>query len=374
MITISLCMIVRNEEEVIGRCLSSIEGIADEIIIVDTGSTDRTKEIASKFTDQIFDFTWIDNFAAARNYSFSKATKEFILWLDSDDIIDEKSRNQFIELKNNFPAGIDRVTLPYHLVFDDAGNVKSTLRRNRIVRRSCNFQWIGPVHEYLAVWGPVLDGEVAIKHMKNKPYTDRNLKIYLAREQSGEEFTPRDLYYFGNELRDHARYKEAVNYYTRFLATEQGWVEDNIQACVKMAQCLKELGDPNAQFAALCRTLLYDTPRAQPSCDIGGFFMEKERYAEAIYWYKQAYLSDKETNNLGMVNPILNTWYPHLQICLCYDKLKMHELANEHNEKALAFHHDHPSMIYNRRYFRDVLGDRFVRGEGTPPITSESGS
>ena len=74
MITISLCMIVKNEEKVLARCLDSLEGLMDEIIIVDTGSTDRTKEIAAGYTDKIYDFEWVDDFSAARNFSFSKAT------------------------------------------------------------------------------------------------------------------------------------------------------------------------------------------------------------------------------------------------------------------------------------------------------------
>ncbi len=78
MIEISLCMIVKNEEKVLGRCLDSIADLMDEIIIVDTGSTDRTKEIAKKYTEHIYDFEWIDDFSAARNFSFSKATKDYI--------------------------------------------------------------------------------------------------------------------------------------------------------------------------------------------------------------------------------------------------------------------------------------------------------
>ena len=86
-ITISLCIIVRNEENTIGCCLDSVKGIPDEIVIVDTGSTDRTKEIVEKYADRIFDFTWIDDFAAARNLAFSQATMDYILWLDADDML-----------------------------------------------------------------------------------------------------------------------------------------------------------------------------------------------------------------------------------------------------------------------------------------------
>ena len=74
MVTISLCMIVKNEADILRRCLVSIADLMDEIIIVDTGSTDRTKEIAEEFTDKIYDYEWQDDFAAARNFAFSKAS------------------------------------------------------------------------------------------------------------------------------------------------------------------------------------------------------------------------------------------------------------------------------------------------------------
>ena len=86
MISISLCMIVKNEERVLERCLQSLQGLMDEIIIVDTGSTDRTKEIAKKYTDKIYDFTWIDDFSAARNFSFSKATIPRIITIKNTDL------------------------------------------------------------------------------------------------------------------------------------------------------------------------------------------------------------------------------------------------------------------------------------------------
>ena len=73
MITVSLCMIVKNEERILARCLDSIADLMDEIIIVDTGSGDATKKIAANYTDQIYDFTWTGDFAAARNFAFSKA-------------------------------------------------------------------------------------------------------------------------------------------------------------------------------------------------------------------------------------------------------------------------------------------------------------
>ena len=78
MISVSLCMIVKNEESVLARCLDSFAPLVDEIVIVDTGSTDSTKDIAARYTDKIYDFSWIGDFAAARNVAFSKTNCDYI--------------------------------------------------------------------------------------------------------------------------------------------------------------------------------------------------------------------------------------------------------------------------------------------------------
>lgn len=101
--TLSLCMIVKDEERVLARCLDSVRKAVDEIIIVDTGSTDQTKAIARKYTEAIYDFDWVDDFSAARNFSFSKATMDYLLWLDADDVITPENLCALLDLKQNFP-------------------------------------------------------------------------------------------------------------------------------------------------------------------------------------------------------------------------------------------------------------------------------
>ncbi len=98
MFTISLCMIVKNEEDVLRRCLQSAVDFVDEIIIVDTGSADSTKEIAKEFTDKVYDFEWVNDFSAARNEAFSKATMDYQMWLDADDVVPEVSAKKILEL------------------------------------------------------------------------------------------------------------------------------------------------------------------------------------------------------------------------------------------------------------------------------------
>lgn len=98
MSTISLCMIVKNEERFLRQCLGSVKDLVDEMIIVDTGSTDRTKEIAKEFRAKIFDFKWNNDFSAARNFSLSKATKDWILVLDADEAVSAKDVQRISEL------------------------------------------------------------------------------------------------------------------------------------------------------------------------------------------------------------------------------------------------------------------------------------
>jgi len=179
MITISLCMIVKNEEVTLAKCLGSILGLVDEIIIVDTGSTDRTKKIAASFTDKIFDFKWVDDFSAARNYSYSKASMDYILWLDADDVLLPEDRMKFKELKSILDASVDNVMMKYNVGFDTHGNVTFSYYRERLSKRSCNFQWREPVHEYLAKGEKVINTEICVTHTKiRRTQSDRNLKIY----------------------------------------------------------------------------------------------------------------------------------------------------------------------------------------------------
>ena len=110
MITISLCMIVKNEERILARCLDSVAELMDEIVIVDTGSTDRTKEIAARYTDKIYDFQWIHDFSAARNFAFSKASMEYIYSADADEVLSEENRERFRILKENLLPEIELVS------------------------------------------------------------------------------------------------------------------------------------------------------------------------------------------------------------------------------------------------------------------------
>lgn len=116
-ILLSVCMIVKNEAHQLANILKDCQGFADEIIVVDTGSTDNTKEIARQFTPNIYDFEWCDDFSAARNYSLKQATGKYILILDADDRVDEFNQALIQELKDEvLPQGERILLLAVHNV------------------------------------------------------------------------------------------------------------------------------------------------------------------------------------------------------------------------------------------------------------------
>lgn len=353
-ITISLCMIVKNEESVLGRCLASVKGLADEIIIVDTGSTDKTKEIALSFHANIYDFQWKQNFAAARNYAFSKATMDFILWLDADDVLLNKERKKFLQFKKQLSASVDSVTMPYHLQLDNYGNVLSSLRRNRLVNRKRNFQWYGAVHEYLEVGGNIVTSEIAVTHLPLTRDVSRNLKIYEDRLAKGEVFQPRDLYYFANELKDHQQYERAVTYYETFLSTKKGWIEDNIAACGKLADCYTILGNKEKSIQSILKTFTYAKPRAEYCCKLANYYFETAEYETAVYWYEKALQSKVPKDNFGIQNSLHSTWIPHIQLCVCYDKLGDYQKAYNHNEIAGTYRPNDPKYLHNKKYLENM--------------------
>ena len=145
---ITLCMIVKNEEETLEKCLSSINNLVNEIIIVDTGSIDKTKEIAVKYTDKVFDFKWCDDFSRARNFSLSKASNSWILVLDADEVIKDfhkESIEKFCnDVNNNIVGRLKRIN-----EYEDQYGIKKYIERvNRFFNKNC-FEYEGIIHEQM---------------------------------------------------------------------------------------------------------------------------------------------------------------------------------------------------------------------------------
>lgn len=347
-------MIVRDEENTIARCLEAVENIVDEIIIVDTGSVDQTKEIVGKYSSNIYKFSWIDDFAAARNFSFSKATQEYILWLDADDVLLEESQEALKVLKRDLDPKVDAVSMPYYLVMDSNGKPLYCTRRYRLVKREKQFQWYGKVHEYLAVSGELYNSDVAVTHKKEKEVTNRNLKIFQNIVAAGEEMSPRDLFYYANESMDNKKYEDAVLLYETFLNQKEGWYEEKIYACGKLGDCYAKLGEWEKATKSCIDSFRYDIPRGENCTRLGYIYMEQSKYNEAIFWFKLA-TEVPIAAATPFHSPASYTWLPYLQMCICYSRLGNQEKAYYYNELAASYVPNNSVIEYNRKYFRGVF-------------------
>lgn len=146
---ISLCMIVKNEEKNLYKCLNSVKKYVDEIIVVDTGSNDKTKEIAKSFTQHIYDFNWCDDFSKARNFSIKKAKNDWILILDGDEEVIEFDNCKVKEFMKGFPGNIGRVKRLN--IIDRLGKINDTIYNERVNRffNKNLFKYIGSIHEQI---------------------------------------------------------------------------------------------------------------------------------------------------------------------------------------------------------------------------------
>ena len=187
MMTISLCMIVKNEEAVLGRCLDTVCDLVDEIIIVDTGSTDDTKQIAAKYTDKIYDFVWADDFSAARNFAFSKATMDYIYSADADEVLDAVNRERFRILKEHLVPEIEIVQMKYgnQLCHGTVYNFDEEYRP-KLFKRLREFTWIYPVHETVRLDPVVYDSDIVITHMPFEEHGGRDLSIFRRETKDGK--------------------------------------------------------------------------------------------------------------------------------------------------------------------------------------------
>jgi len=201
MVSISICMIVKNEEAVLARCLDSLQGIAEEIIIVDTGSTDRTKEIAAKYTDKIYDFEWINDFSAARNFAFSKATGDYIYSADADEVLEEKDRQKFLQLKQVLLPEIEIVEMIY-VNPEDCNMVYNYTRepRPKLFKRLREFRWIDPIHETVALQPLVYSSDIEIKHLPENLHSGRDFSAMLRELNKNGRLSDRLYSMYAKEL------------------------------------------------------------------------------------------------------------------------------------------------------------------------------
>jgi GT2 family glycosyltransferase/Flp pilus assembly protein TadD len=140
--SLSICMIVKNEELSLAKCLMSVKPVADEIIVVDTGSADKTKAIASALGAKVFDFPWTNDFSEARNYSLSKASGGWILVLDADELVSPLDHDKLKKLINSKAEKRVAYTMVTRNYTDQAGSRDWSANEGRYIHEEIGRGWI----------------------------------------------------------------------------------------------------------------------------------------------------------------------------------------------------------------------------------------
>lgn len=354
--TFTLCMIVKNEETVVERCLDSVKELFDEIIVVDTGSADNTKEKVAAYTDKIYDFEWINDFSAARNFSFSKASGDYIMWLDADDVVSKENLDALINLKNTMSDKTDVVMMKYVTAFDENNNPTFCFYRERLVKRMANFKWNGFVHEAITPKGNVVYEDISVFHMplvNKKKDNARNLKMYEEMLLKGAKLSARDSYYYARELFYNDKFQKAKGVFEEFLKNPGGRAADKSEACIMLYEICKN-DNPQKAKEYLCLSFAYGDVSPLALCLMGDLFMKENNPGQSRFWYASALVCPVDYSFYGFSRVDYEGYYPYLQLCVCYDKMGEYQKAEECNRLAGQIKPGDPQVEYNNLYFKNI--------------------
>jgi len=225
---ISAIFIAKNEEEIVRTALESVKDF-DEIIFVDTGSTDKTIEIAKEYTDKIFHFPWIKDFSAARNFAIEQATGDWCYSIDCD--------HQLITPYEEFKKEVERLSNEGHTVL----KVKTLMGKSKIplmerevlFKNSPEIRWIGAVHECISPKGTATADITRWCGYSKNHYSEpeRNIEILLS-----QLITQRSRFYLGREYYELRRYEEAIKWMEEYLK-EATWIPEKGEAWLVIARC-----------------------------------------------------------------------------------------------------------------------------------------
>ena len=315
MITISLVMIVKNEETVLARCLDTVKNLMDEIIIVDTGSKDRTKKIAAKYTDKIYDFKWVDDFSEARNFAFSKATMDYIYSCDADEVINDENRMRFMNLKAVLVPEVEIVQMHYvEANGSSVLNAKSEYRP-KLYKRLREFTWIEPIHETVRLDPVVFDSDIEILHKPTSVHSKRDFSIFAKAYNKDKYLSDNLISMYAKELLkcgDTDDFTEASKIFEGVLINQKITEEQLCKVSCILAKAARLVND-DAAFLKYTTKVLVASPCSEICLELGEYFLDKQDNEEAIVWfYNAAYETEPilDINSQGKA--------PRLGLAQCY--------------------------------------------------------
>jgi len=329
-------MIVKNEECILARCLDSVADIMDEIIIVDTGSTDGTKEVAKRYTDKIYDFEWISDFAAARNFAFAKAGCEYIYSADADEVMDEVNRQRFKDLKKSLDGEVELVQMYYvnQLKFGTVYNFDREYRP-KLFKRKRNFAWIDPIHETIRLEPVIFDSEIEIIHEPKESHAGRDLAIFrrITNEQGHQpailskrlhNLYARELFIVGEK----DDFLKAEDYFEAAAGADGTTLEQVKECACVVAKAARLRGDYQKFFKFALKDI--GSEGCSEMCnELGEYYREQDDMNEAIMWFFNAAFETSSILDIRRSGVI-----PFTALAECYEELGMKEEAADYKKRA----------------------------------------
>jgi tetratricopeptide (TPR) repeat protein len=274
-VPVSLTMIVRDEGANLPACLGSVRGLFDEVVVVDTGSTDRTREIAASFGARVFDFVWVADFAAARNAALARATGAYAFWLDADDVVDPPQRDRLEALIRGLDAGDEAAHVVRCACDPDRDGVggQTVVDHIRLFPLRPEVRWTYRVHEQILpalrrAGIPVRWSDVTVRHTG---YTDPALRrrkldrdeAILAEELAERPGDPFVLFNLGSIAVERRDWAGALAHLRHSLAGSAPTDSIVRKLHALIARAHQMLGEPRAALAACAAGLALDPDDAE---------------------------------------------------------------------------------------------------------------
>ncbi len=316
--SLSLCMIVKNEERFLRNCLESVQGVVDEIVIVDTGSTDGTLDIAREYGAKIIEYAWNDDFSEARNLSLQHATGNWALWLDADEEIAPECGPSFRAAMLSAPANVGGYMVKFHNwlssasraeVGDETAGEMAVHHACRLFRREAGVRFEGRIHEqnlrslqalgytYAYTEGLLIDhwgyaGEIMTLRGKHERFI--RMLTREVEECLDEGFHHFHLFNLGNAYFTFGDMENAAHYFSRAAGGVSAEEEFGVTLFVEWATALHRMGRPWEGLDVCAQADDIGIRQAGVEFARGYCLLHTEQYEAAEMAFREAITQGKE--------------------------------------------------------------------------------
>ncbi|MDF2557313.1 MAG: tetratricopeptide repeat family protein [Bacillales bacterium] len=352
---LSLCLIVKNEELVLKRCLDSVHNIVDEIIVVDTGSTDRTKEIAQNYVSHVYNFEWTNSFSDARNFAQSKASGKWILVLDADEYVDGDNLKNAIEELKKIKQTIDAFEVNiYNFTGENAERIVQH-KSIRIYKNNPSIHFFRTIHEQLKKEnGDLLVGSsnLILYHsgylkntVKEKNKGERN-KDLIEKQSSLAARTAFDYFNLGNEYFSAGEVNKALESYVTAHKKQPNIQITWVPFCIVLTvNCLIALERYKEALDMIYKKGKNFTHSPDFKCLKANVYMLQHRYDEAIEEFEDL-LNNKDYYSKTITSIDFSEFHPHQYLGKIYFEQKEFNKAIYHYVKALNINTKSREILY----------------------------